>query len=51
MLIEEPRRRGQPLVDGRRLRNIIDASFEALIDAVIYKLLKNRDLAGLVAAE
>ncbi|RFC69117.1 MULTISPECIES: citramalate synthase [Mesorhizobium] len=31
--------------------NIIDASFQALMDSVIYKLMKNRELAGLVAAE
>ncbi len=31
--------------------NIIEASFQALMDSVVYKLMKNRDLAGLVAAE
>ncbi len=31
--------------------NIIDASFQALMDSIVYKLMKNRDLAGLVAAE
>ena len=31
--------------------NIIDASFQALMDSIIYKLMKNRDLAGRVAAE
>ncbi len=31
--------------------NIIDASFQALMDSVIFKLLKNRDQAGLAAAE
>jgi len=31
--------------------NIIDASFQALMDSVIYKLMKNRELAGKVAAE
>jgi 2-isopropylmalate synthase len=31
--------------------NIIDASFQALMDSVIYKLLKNREQAGRVAAE
>ncbi|MGQ3212864.1 MAG: citramalate synthase [Shinella sp.] len=31
--------------------NIIDASFQALMDSVIYKLLKNRADAGRVAAE
>jgi 2-isopropylmalate synthase len=31
--------------------NIIDASFQALIDSIVYKLMKNRDLAGRVAAE
>ena len=31
--------------------NIIDASFQALMDSVIYKLMKNRDLAGRIAAE
>ncbi|AZN72472.1 citramalate synthase [Georhizobium profundi] len=31
--------------------NIIDASFQALMDSVIYKLLKNREQAGSVAAE
>ncbi|MEH6689770.1 MAG: citramalate synthase [Pseudorhizobium pelagicum] len=31
--------------------NIIDASFQALIDSIVYKLMKNRDLAGRMAAE
>ncbi|MDO6963628.1 citramalate synthase [Rhizobium alvei] len=31
--------------------NIIDASFQALMDSIVYKLLKNRDQAGKVAAE
>ncbi len=31
--------------------NIIDASFQALMDSVVYKLMKNREMAGLVAAE
>ena len=31
--------------------NIIDASFQALMDSIVYKLMKNRDLAGQVAAE
>jgi 2-isopropylmalate synthase len=31
--------------------NIIDASFQALMDSIIYKLMKNRELAGRVAAE
>jgi 2-isopropylmalate synthase len=31
--------------------NIIDASFQALMDSIVYKLLKNRDQAGLAAAE
>jgi 2-isopropylmalate synthase len=31
--------------------NIIDASFQALMDSVVYKLMKNRDLAGKIAAE
>ena len=31
--------------------NIIDASFQALTDSIIYKLMKNRDLAGRIAAE
>ena len=31
--------------------NIIDASFQALMDIVVFKLMKNRDMAGLVAAE
>lgn len=31
--------------------NIIDASFQALMDSIIYKLLKNRQLAGQIAAE
>ncbi|MDR6815118.1 2-isopropylmalate synthase [Neorhizobium sp. 2083] len=31
--------------------NIIDASFQALMDSVIYKLMKNRQLAGRIAAE
>jgi 2-isopropylmalate synthase len=31
--------------------NIIDASFQALIDSIVYKLMKNRALAGKIAAE
>jgi 2-isopropylmalate synthase len=31
--------------------NIIDASFEALMDSITFKLMKNRALAGRVAAE
>ncbi len=31
--------------------NIIDASFQALMDALVFKLMKNRELAGLIAAE
>ncbi len=31
--------------------NIIDASFQALMDSIVYKLMKNRSMAGLVAAE
>lgn len=31
--------------------NIIDASFQALMDSIVYKLLKNRGEAGKVAAE
>jgi 2-isopropylmalate synthase len=31
--------------------NIIDASFQALMDSIVFKLLKNRDKAGLAAAE
>jgi 2-isopropylmalate synthase len=31
--------------------NVIDASFQALMDSIIYKLMKNRDQAGQVAAE
>ncbi|MDI7861109.1 citramalate synthase [Rhizobiaceae bacterium n13] len=31
--------------------NIIDASFQALMDSIIYKLMKNRQLAGRIAAE
>ncbi|WFS01842.1 citramalate synthase [Rhizobium tumorigenes] len=31
--------------------NIIDASFEALTDSVVYKLMKNRHMAGKIAAE
>ncbi len=31
--------------------NIIDASFQALIDSIVYKLMKNRRLAGRIAAE
>ena len=31
--------------------NIIDASFQALIDSIVYKLMKNRDMAGRMAAE
>ena len=31
--------------------NIIDASFQALMDSIIYKLMKNRSLAGKIAAE
>ncbi|WP_312794125.1 citramalate synthase [Tianweitania sp.] len=31
--------------------NVIDASFQALMDSITFKLMKNRELAGLVAAE
>lgn len=31
--------------------NIIDASFQALMDSIVYKLMKNRALAGKIAAE
>ncbi len=31
--------------------NIIDASFQALMDSITFKLMKNRELAGKVAAE
>ena len=31
--------------------NIIDASFQALMDSIVYKLLKNRDQVGSIAAE
>jgi 2-isopropylmalate synthase len=31
--------------------NIIDASFQALIDSIVYKLMKNRHMAGRLAAE
>jgi 2-isopropylmalate synthase len=31
--------------------NIIDASFEALMDSITFKLMKNRGNAGLAAAE
>ncbi|MCO6050699.1 citramalate synthase [Mesorhizobium sp. RP14(2022)] len=31
--------------------NIIDASFQALMDSIVFKLMKNRDLAGRAAAE
>jgi 2-isopropylmalate synthase len=31
--------------------NIIDASFQALLDSIVYKLMKNRQLAGRIAAE
>jgi 2-isopropylmalate synthase len=31
--------------------NIIDASFQALMDSIVYKLMKNRELAGQIAAE
>jgi 2-isopropylmalate synthase len=31
--------------------NIIDASFQALMDSIVYKLMKNRGMAGLLAAE
>ncbi len=31
--------------------NIIDASFQALMDSIVFKLLKNRDHVGLIAAE
>jgi len=31
--------------------NVIDASFQALMDSIVYKLMKNREMAGLVAAE
>jgi 2-isopropylmalate synthase len=31
--------------------NIIDASFQALIDSIVYKLMKNRHMAGRLATE
>jgi 2-isopropylmalate synthase len=31
--------------------NIIDASFQALLDSIVYKLMKNRQMAGRIAAE
>ena len=31
--------------------NIIDASFQALMDSIVFKLMKNRDMAGRTAAE
>ena len=31
--------------------NIIDASLQALMDSIVCKLMKNRAMAGLVAAE
>tara|TARA_R110002020_G_scaffold364263_3_gene576596 strand:- start:13541 stop:15160 length:1620 start_codon:yes stop_codon:yes gene_type:complete len=31
--------------------NIIDASFQALMDSIVFKLMKNRDMAGRAAAE
>ncbi len=31
--------------------NIIDASFQALMDSIVYKLMKNRGAAGVVAGE
>jgi len=31
--------------------NIIDASFQALTDSIVYKLMKNRHMAGRMAAE
>jgi 2-isopropylmalate synthase len=31
--------------------NIIDASFQALMDSIVYKLMKNRELAGQIAVE
>lgn len=31
--------------------NIIDASFQALMDSIVFKLMKNRDMAGKIAAE
>jgi len=31
--------------------NIIDASFQALTDSIVYKLMKNRHMAGRIAAE
>ncbi|RCS23195.1 citramalate synthase [Phyllobacterium salinisoli] len=31
--------------------NIIDASFHALMESVVYKLMKNREMAGQIAAE
>lgn len=30
--------------------NVIDASFQALMDSIVFKLMKNRELAGLAAA-
>ena len=31
--------------------NVIDASFQALMDSIIYKLMKNREQVGQIAAE
>jgi len=31
--------------------NIIDASFQALVDSIVFKLMKNRKMAGHAAAE
>ena len=31
--------------------DIIDASLQALMDSIVYKLLKNREIAGLVTTE
>jgi 2-isopropylmalate synthase len=41
VLIEIARRDRRALDDGRRVANIIDASFQALLDSIIYKLVRS----------
>lgn len=51
VLIESSDSSGQRWSTVGVSENIIDASFQALMDSVVYKLMKNRKLAGLAAAE
>ncbi|MDO1581657.1 citramalate synthase [Rhizobium oryzicola] len=51
VLIESTDREGTRWWTVGVSENIIDASFQALIDSIVYKLMKNRDMAGRIAAE